>query len=76
MKSLVNATRFENTSICAPILLRQGYAILDHQNLHIKLHRYNSDLLKMQKMRTAISGIIVLSSIFFEIFELPSFERI
>lgn len=69
---LANATHISRYNDCvnirnyAPILMKQGYAILDSQNLHIKMRRCNSEML-VSARSSVISGILVISSVIYEL---------
>lgn len=59
--------RLNSTNISSG-LIRQRYAILDSQNLHIKISRCNTELFaKKSTYFQAISGIILISSLLYEL---------
>lgn len=66
---LANATKVLN--YCDLIYIqKQGYAILDSQNLHIKIRRCNSEMLSRSRsscVLQALPGIILLSNIIYEL---------
>lgn len=70
-RSLANITYdYVNIRNYAPALMRQGYAILDSQNLHIKIRRCNSEMLCRRYIYRAIPELILLSSIIYELSKL------
>jgi hypothetical protein len=50
-------------------LIQQGYAILDTQNLHIKIRKCNSEIMlrRSSYMRQAIPCILLLSNVIYEL---------
>lgn len=68
MRPLANITIFDIEDY-TPMLLRQGYAVLDSQNVHIKLKRCHSDMFyRSSKIRGILPSIILFSSLMIQMY--------